>query len=70
MAKREKQDSIVPHNFIPESEADRLSRAAQMAFEDGDMDHWRRLNDRATAARRRARERAAGVPDPWANVRE
>lgn len=52
------------------SEAERLEAAASIAWEDGDMTHWSGLNARAQEARRRARERFAGVPDPWANVRE
>lgn len=52
------------------SEAERLEAAAAIAWEDGDMTHWNQLNARAQEARRRARERHAGVPDPWANVRE
>lgn len=51
------------------SEADRLDRAAQMALDDGDMDHWRQLCKRADAARRRAREAAAGVRNPWSEAR-
>ncbi len=43
------------------TEAERLELAADMALRDGDVGHWRELIARAQYARRRARERAAGV---------
>lgn len=45
----------------PQTEAEKLERAAQMAFDAGDLDHWHDLERRALAAKRKDREHAAGV---------
>jgi hypothetical protein len=44
----------------PTEEAEALERAADMAHEDGDTEHERRLRQAALFKRRIARERAAG----------
>ncbi len=48
----------------PAEEAEALERAADMAHEDGDVEHERRLREAALFKRRVARERAAGF-DGW-----
>lgn len=65
--KQQPPESALPYarHWPHGTEAERLERAAEMALEDGDMDHWRELSARARSARRRARERAAGVRSIW-----
>lgn len=51
---------------LMETDIDRLYRAADVATRDGDYEHAKELLKRARYTKRRAREEAAGVPNPWA----